>query len=62
MQENIPNTPIFFTMGNHEALPVNLFDFTGNYSSWEYTDYPPLFRQYLDQEAFKSMQENLYFS
>jgi hypothetical protein len=49
-------------MGNHEALPVNEFDFTGNYSDWWYTMIAPLFRGDLDDEAYNELSTNLYFS
>ena len=40
----------------------NRFDFNGNLSNYLYEVLPPLFKDDLDENAYKEFSENLYYS
>ena len=62
IKEGIPNVPLYFVMGNHEAYPVDRFDFNGPLSNYLYKVLHPLFKDDLDESAYKEFSENLYYS
>ena len=62
MREAIPDIPIFPILGNHEMLPVDIYDFDNPATDWVLTDSAKMFESFLPKDALDSFRVNGYYS